>query len=129
MRKAAIRSAGIRHRTQGWRVVTWVVLLAFTLQSFVTQTHIHWTPQASAATTVAKLVQNPVSPIKSPFEKDTSACPFCQAIVHAGAFFASGAPLLVLPAAWTDYVIPLLIAPMAGAPDAHSWRSRAPPQH
>jgi hypothetical protein len=129
MRKAATISAGVRRGSPGWRFVTWVALLAFTLQSFVTQTHIHWSPHSSTRTTVALLLDGPVSQNASPFEKDKTACPFCQAIIHAGAFFASGAPLLLLPVLRAEWAVPRLFSIAKRAALAHSWQSRAPPQH
>jgi hypothetical protein len=129
MRKAATRFAEVRRGVPGWRFVTWVVLLAFTLQSFVTQTHIHWPPQASGNAAVARLLEIPASQNKSPFDNDKAACPFCQAIVHAGAFFASVPPLLLLPVVWTEGAIPRLTAIVMRLTAAHGWQSRAPPQH
>jgi hypothetical protein len=128
MRKAATRAAEVRRGSPGWHLVTWVLLLAFTLQSFVTQTHIHWAPQASAGTTNVKVLESASRPDKSPIE-NTATCPFCQAVVHAGAFFASAAPLLHLPAVWAECTIPRLIATAVRASSAHGWQSRAPPQH
>jgi hypothetical protein len=128
MRKAATKAAGIRRGRPGWHFVTWVVLLAFTLQCFVTQTHIHWAPQAGAGTGIVKLLESGPPQQKSPLENGTTACPFCQAIVHAGAFFASAAPLLLLPAVCAECALPGLIATAARAPSAHGWQSRAPPQ-
>ncbi|HEY6579169.1 MAG TPA: hypothetical protein VIY09_07580 [Rhizomicrobium sp.] len=119
--------AEVRRGSPGWRLVTWVLLLAFTLQSFVTQTHIHWAPRASAGATIAKVLES-TSGHRSPIE-NAATCPFCQAIVHAGAFFASAAPLLRLPVVWAECTIPRLIAAASRAPSAHNWQSRAPPQH
>jgi hypothetical protein len=129
MRKAETRLAEVRRGNSGWRFVTWAVLLAFTLQSFVTQTHIHWSPLAGTGVTAAGRLDSPVSQNKSPFEKDKTACPFCQAIIHAGAFFASGAPLLLLPVLRAEWAIPRLFPAAIRAALAHSWQSRAPPQH
>ncbi len=129
MRKAATSPAEVRRGIPGWRLVTWIVLLAFTLQSFVTQTHMHWSSGAGSGAIVAGSFDGPAPQNKSPFEKDKTACPFCQAIVHAGAFFASAAPLLPLPFAWAAHSPPRLIATKFSAFPAHSWQSRAPPQH
>jgi hypothetical protein len=106
MRKTATKAGGVRRESPGWRFVTWVVVLAFALQSFVTQTHFHWAPQA---TTNVKLLESASRPHKAPVE-NSATCPFCQAIVHAGAFFASAAPLPHLPVVWADYAIPPLPA-------------------
>jgi hypothetical protein len=127
MRKAATKAAGVRRGRPGWHIVTWLVVLAFTLQSFVTETHIHRAPQASAGFTNVKL-ESASRPDKSPIE-NIATCPFCQAIVHAGAFFASAAPLLDPPVIWADYAISRLIAAVLRSPTAHNWQSRAPPPH
>jgi hypothetical protein len=124
MRKAATKAAGVRRGRPGWHIVTWVVVLAFALQSFVTETHIHWAPQA---TTNVKLLESASRPHKAPIE-DAATCPFCQAIVQAGAFLASVAPLLRLPVVWAEYSIPPLVATALRPPSTHSWQSRAPPQ-
>ncbi len=127
MRKAVIKTAEIR-REPGRRLVTWLLLLAFTLQSFVTQTHFH-TLHATAGITLGKVLQRASGPDKSPLQKDNSACPFCQAVIHAGAFLSPSAPLLLLLVDRAEGVVPWLITTAAASPSAHSWQSRAPPQH
>jgi hypothetical protein len=128
MKKAAAKLAEIRRGDTGWRSVAWVLLLAFTLQSFVTQTHIHGAPQALAGATIGKVLLATASPQdKSPIENDTATCPFCQAVAHAGAFFASAAPLLLLPVVSAACATPRLIATAIRLPSAHGWQSRAPP--
>jgi len=127
MRKAATRVAGVQRGNLGWRSVTWLLLFAFTLQSFITQTHIHREPKARAGTTIGKVLDSVSRQDKSPSGNDTTTCPFCQAFVHAGAFFASAAPLLLLPVVWTECATPCLIPTAVRAPSAHGWQSRAPP--
>jgi hypothetical protein len=127
MRKAGTGAAAFRRGSSGWHAVTWAVLLAFTIQCFVTQTHIHWASQAHAGIASAKILESVSGSHKAPFE-NSAACPFCQVIVQAGAFFASSPPLLNLPVTSAEYTIPGLIAIAIRAPSAHSWQSRAPPQ-
>jgi hypothetical protein len=129
MKQAANKAGEIRRRKTAWRSVTWLVLLAFTLQTFIAQTHIHGALQATAVATSGKVVASASPRHKSPIENDTTACPLCQAVLHAGAFFASAAPLLLLPIVWAEGAIPFLIATTARCACAHSWQSRAPPQH
>ncbi|HEY5312673.1 MAG TPA: hypothetical protein VIK18_09135, partial [Pirellulales bacterium] len=71
-----------------------VAALGFLLQSYVTQTHIHVFPAGSAGAShiTSPLAARGESPIDKPAD-----CPFCQAILHAGLFVASPAPLLFLP--------------------------------
>ncbi|MHB8529002.1 MAG: hypothetical protein ACYC8V_05745 [Caulobacteraceae bacterium] len=110
-------------RTRAWRlVVTWILLFAFALQSYVTQTHVHRAPIVDV---VGKIYVHSPSPV----DDEATACPFCQAIATAGAFFSPAAvevfPLVLRAeaAALSPIVVGLAIAP-AG----FSWRSRAPPQ-
>jgi len=127
MKKAATELAEIRRGNLGWRSVAWVLLLAFTLQSFVTQTHIHGAPQAMAGATIGNVLATASPQDKSPIENDTTTCPFCQAVAHAGAFFASAAPLLLLPVISAACATPRLIATAIRVPSALGWQSRAPP--
>jgi hypothetical protein len=102
------------------------LLLAFLFQSFVAQIHIHGIPnglpyRVNAAASV------PASHVPSKDRSDEANCPFCQAVIHAGAFFAPHA-LLILPpsskfvsAARFSYV--RSIAGFIG----HIWQQRAPP--
>jgi hypothetical protein len=110
----------------GFRAIAWVVLLAFTLQSFVTQVHIHGAFSAGAPA-VEKLAGGS-SHSKAPAQNSTSDCPFCQAITHAGAFAAPSAPGLILQISFAETAAPLLIAVAAAIAPPHSWHSRAPPQ-
>jgi hypothetical protein len=126
MKKAVIEGSRIRRRGPGWQFVAWAALLAFALQAFVTATHIH--PALPAGAVSVKALQNTSPQHKLPGGNDQSECPFCQAVVHAGAFLASNAPLPLLPAVWAEFSLPHLVAAWAQASLAHSWQSRASPQ-
>ena len=110
----------------GFRAIAWVVLLAFTLQSFVTQVHIHGA--FSASTPAVEKLAGGSSHSKAPAQNGTSDCPFCQAITHAGAFAAPSAPGLILQISFAETAAPLLIAVVAAIAPPHPWQSRAPPQ-
>ena len=107
-----------------------LLLLAFTLQSYVTQTHVHRaSPEASQATN-AGVVGQSAPHGTSPADHEAAACPFCQAIVVAGAFFTP-APLNLGPPsslAVTDILRPIVVG-LAIISAGFNWRSRAPPQH
>jgi hypothetical protein len=119
--------ATLRRGEQGFRVLTLIVALAFTLQSFVTQTHIHALGPVGGGTAVVKLLKGP-SPNPSPLDSSDNACAFCQAIAHSGAFFAPSAPVFLLPAASnTPALLPVAVS-ITGSALAHSWQSRAPPK-
>lgn len=106
----------------GWRAVTIVLLLAFTLQSFVTQTHLHALPPAGAHTALEAPHHG-----KTPLDEGQAACPFCQATVHAGAFFAPATPVLVLPASRIGFATFVPVRDALERAFTHAWYSRAPP--
>ncbi len=113
----------VRARTSGWRFIASLILIAFTLQAYITQTHVH----AAAPAAVSKIITH--SPTKTPLDDNPMDCPFCQAVAHDGPFFLPAAPLLILSQSFVE------LAPHAfrihrfwDAP-AHIWQSRAPPHH
>lgn len=108
----------------GRRALTLVLLVAFCLQSFVTQTHLHATHAAGSALVA---FQSPHTG-KAPLDEGVAACPFCQATIHAGAFFAPAAPAFVIPASWTGITRLTPVSVVRRRAPAHAWRSRAPPQ-
>lgn len=116
-----------RIKKTGFRAIAWVLLLAFTLQSFITQTHIHGTFDSGAA--LAAAVTNAPAHKNAPAENGKAECPFCQAIVHAGAFYASSVPSLILPFSLANRVAPFVVAEIIAGVSSHLWHSRAPPQH
>jgi hypothetical protein len=113
-------------RGLGLRSIAWVLLLAFTLQSFLTQTHIHGAPGIGGFAVVKILSRTP-SPVKAP---DTGTdCPICQAITHAGAFFTPAAPSVLLSVSWVESIAPVIIVDTIETISTHPWQSRAPPRH
>lgn len=127
MSRAAARTAGTTG--SGFRAITWLVLLAFALQSFITQTHIHGAFGSAGDTQIVKtLTGAPSHNNKAPAENQAD-CPFCQAITHAGAFFTPSAPALILPVTLTTTFAPTFAARVIGAFSSHPWQSRAPPRH
>ena len=119
MTSAARKKGGIT----GWRLIAALVLLAFTVQSYVAQTHIHDTAPASAA--IAKKLNHD----KSPLGNTPLDCPFCQAVAHASGFFMPAAPLLFISALWAEMAPPHFLSRGSLSATAHGWQSRAPPQH
>ena len=100
---------------------TWLLLLAFALQAYVTQTHLHAhafqpAPRASAQAS-------------SPEGGQDLACPLCQAVATAGVFLTPGVSAALPP---TVSAALLSHAPaQAGrviGPAGFAWRSRAPPR-
>jgi hypothetical protein len=118
------KRAKARHGGAGWRAVTLVLLLAFTLQSFVTQTHLHAISPAGDA----QVALRSPHPGNVPLDEGMATCPFCQAAIHAGAFFVPVSPVLVLPTAWFAFAAFAPLRAAFGRTLAHHWHSRAPPQ-
>ena len=130
MSVAAAHFPEIERASFGRLVVTWVLLFAFALQSYVTQTHIHHPQVAAERGAVVKIVGDLSARASAPIQDEAIACPFCQAIAAAGAFFSPAAvelPALVARAE-AAALSPILVG-LAIASAGFSWRSRAPPQH
>jgi hypothetical protein len=119
MNIAATRAAGTKTR---WRFAIWLVLVAFTLQSYVVQTHIHDTTPAAIGNAFTNAGHG-----KLPVDSNPLDCPFCQAAL-SGAFTLS-TPLLVFLSA-AGIFLAAMDHPATASYDtaAHIWRSRAPPQ-
>jgi hypothetical protein len=105
--------------------VIWAALIAFALQSYVTQTHFHH-PAAHQIASVSSGVANAQAP--TPPDEET-ACPLCHAVAAAGVFIdpapsAIKAPTLQALAGPR----PPVIAGVVLAAASFAWRSRAPPQ-
>jgi hypothetical protein len=126
-------------RADGWRLlVATFTLIAFALQSFLTQTHIHIPQPASAATLVAKIadaeankqfgLQRNTPADKVPTNDDSVKCPLCQAVGYAGNFVApSAAAALLLPSAAIS-VLPLALTLRSPSETpSHIWQGRGPP--
>jgi hypothetical protein len=101
--------------------VTWILLLAFALQSYVTQTHFH--PGAFEPATHTSIRMAP------PGGDEAGACPLCQAVASAGVFIATAAVMATALAA--GFILVARAPAKAGrtaTPAGFAWRSRAPPQ-
>ena len=116
-----------RVRRSGFRAIAWILLVAFALQSFLTATHIHGAFNTRAR--VAAAVSGAAIHKNTPTDNGKAECPFCQAIVHAGAFYAPPAQTLVLPLTWATIATAFFVAANFVSISSHRWQSRAPPQH
>jgi len=107
------------------RLVTLFALLAFFIQSFALQTHIHSTPLSPAAVTTAAHDPAP-APLQN--QDPVDQCRLCQELVHAGAAIAPSAT--VVAASQNIVAAVFATAPsFAAAPiRAFAWQSRAPPR-
>lgn len=124
MTAAAAESLGIRRVGLARRIVVFVAVFAFALQSYIAQVHIHGASQGTGQLAAAQSHE----PGKTPVHDGQTDCPFCQAIIHAGVFVAPAAPLLNLPFALIETVVPVVVPRAASNTVAHDWQSRAPPR-
>jgi hypothetical protein len=118
----------IGSRTTGlsrWRAaLVQLVLAAFVLQSFVIQTHIHFTPAELAQLTGKSDSHHDHWPAND----DPANCPICQELLHSGQFVTPAAQFLLPPTlavstiAVVDEALPFVFAP------SHNWQGRAPPR-
>src|SRR5580698_991754 len=84
----AVELPGWRRLNPARRIVVFIAVLAFALQSYIAQTHIHdaWQTAEQAASNIVRLAtQQSPAPDKSPFDHNRADCPFCQAVIHIGA--------------------------------------------
>jgi hypothetical protein len=108
------------------RFLTLFALLAFFLQGFAVQTHLHHYTKPAAALVA---VDNAPAPSKSIDPVDLGSCRLCQELVHAGVFVAPGGSALFTSLSFiTAGLAPLSFFAGASA-SAFGWQSRAPPRH
>ena len=112
------------------RVVVLLTLVAFTLQGFLTQTHIHQIASGGApAVDVFDGLPTPVKGDKAPAKNTEQTCPLCQQFASAGSFVTPSAAAALAPALSVS-VIQLVVIPAAKRTAiTHIWRGRAPPRH
>jgi hypothetical protein len=128
MRCKLARSKVIRSPDSAIRLlITFVVMLAFGLQSYITQTHIHLAPDSFAS--IAKLnASKQQQPDKFPANGDPANCPICQEIAHTGQFVTPSAAVVLLPSVAVSIIRIVADIPAIAQDASHAWRSRAPPK-
>ena len=106
------------------RWVTLLALLAFFIQGFAVQTHIH------EQVPVAKKVGALPTPIKAPLKNQdpVDQCRLCQELVHAGTFITPSAAATPAGMTYIAAVFAVLAAPTSASATAFAWQSRAPPR-
>jgi hypothetical protein len=131
MAKARVQRLQARATLSGWRLVlVYTALVAFALQGYVFQTHIHFT-SSEAARLAGDVDTNSANGHhdKFPANDDPANCPICQEILHSGQFVTPATQFLLPPSlavstiTVVEQALPYILAP------SHSWRGRAPPQH
>jgi hypothetical protein len=117
------RQAGVRtpRPSAGRIALLLAILLAFTWQSFVTQTHVHVDPIAHH-TQVAHPSKGGRSTSSSP-----ETCPICRVIAESGHHLLPTSVVIQVPdvmAVWLLDTLPLVLTICLRS---HAWQSRAPP--
>lgn len=124
MKAAAAGHSDIRRKSTASRVLAFITVIAFAMQSFIIQTHIHSGPLAA----IAKFsIDAPAQHSKDPHNKSPADCPLCQAVAHTGAFLTPATIAMLLPVS-VQTVMLRLVVQTATAARTHSWQSRAPPR-
>jgi len=123
-----------RRRFAATRLLVLVTLLAFAVQTYLTQTHIHLANEGQIPRVHGQLVLGKAS-IGAPLEhkdryppnEDPANCPLCQELIHAGQFVTPAASFLLLPTLSLSTIERTVqYAPLIHA-ITHIWRGRAPP--
>jgi len=123
---AAVRSSPFVSASARRTLLALTCLLAFALQSFVAQTHIHPLVRGPQSVTAAHGISAP-APIKNKTSQDDLSCPACQAAALVGLGIGPTGLLLFLPGV-SHSVAPLAEQVLAiPQSPAHVWRSRGPP--
>ncbi len=105
------------------RWVTLLALLAFFIQGFAVQTHIH--EQAPVTKTVGALPAPTKAPLKS--QDPVDQCRLCQELVHAGAFITPSTAATPAGLTYITAIFAVLAASTSAYATAFAWQSRAPP--
>ncbi len=129
-RPARGRSAAPARRPllPGWTAILLAVLLAFSWQSFVTQTHQHFDfgTASTAATAKADGAGSGQSEGQSPFDQPGN-CPICRGIAHAGAYLLPAPDVHGASAAVIFWLAAATIFGLSLTRRSHALQSRAPP--
>jgi len=119
---AARRGGPFRH------ALALLLLFAFALQSYLVQTHIHGTSEAGSQVCAAAACVTHTSHQRSPLGDAAADCPLCQAIVHAGVFFAPAAVAVFVPRMWVEGALISAKSIAARGQFSRNGLSRAPPR-
>ena len=105
------------------RLVLLFALLAFALQAYLVQTHMHGQP---GGLSLKPHVSAPVQP--APFDPLAPAnCALCQEILHAGTAITPDNSELALLLTWIAMAPAVALLPAEAFAPATGWHSRAPP--
>ncbi|MEI9989472.1 MAG: hypothetical protein WDM86_05475 [Rhizomicrobium sp.] len=109
------------------RALVLLTLVAFLVQGFVTQTHIHARPVG--APVAVDLFDGAKAPAKdnAPSKNDEANCPLCQAFASSGQFLTPAAAAILLPSFSVSVIQLVPLAAKLVRSASHAWRGRAPP--
>ena len=120
------RSLGWPSRIRAaWLATLAAVLLAFSWQSFVTQTHQHFDPGAVSA--AAPAMADGAGPRRESPSDLPANCSICRALAHAGALVPPAPIEFGAPAPAVFRLAPATPLGLTHAGRSHAWQSRAPP--
>ena len=122
----AIKRLPKREVRPGWVAVLLAVLLAFSWQSFVTQTHEHFDSGNHSTVAGAKTDAPQLKTGRLP-TNPADTCPICREIAQAGHYLLPAPVAFHTPETITHWltVTPSLVLVLCLR--SHAWQSRAPP--
>ena len=111
--------------------------VAFVLQSYVTQTHIHFTAaiEQALAADVSQSVSTGARHVstwfgdrdRQPAKEDPARCPICQEILYAGYYVAPTAAVFLPPNLAVSTIAIVEGERAFVSAYSHNWQGRAPP--
>ena len=111
----------------GWVAVLLAMLVVFSWQSFVAQTHNHFaSAPVFTATGTTGAVSASSSDRKSPFDSPAN-CPICREIAQSGAYLPPAPIVLPVPQAMLVWLVAGLAFALVLGRRSLGWHSRAPP--
>jgi hypothetical protein len=140
VRRRTLTSRSGKPRSPWARVALALTLAAFTVQSFLIQTHVHFSPAIEAsfadsggarakwsAPTDRHVSVVPAREHRDAPDDDPANCPLCQEYLYAGNYVAPAIVMLLLPPADESAVVPETRSLPRVATVSYSWYGRAPP--
>src|SRR5665213_3084480 len=87
------------------RLMLLAVVIAFSLQAYAVQTHLHGQPLQSAAAQLHQQGSVPAKPLPND-PLDPATCKLCQELIHSGATITPAGPQMVLLVGWVRAAFP-----------------------
>jgi len=108
------------------RIFFLFMLVAFTVQGFAVQTHIHGTPASLGSSVTTVSMPSQPAP-QDPY--DPANCALCQEMLHAGIYVAPVVADFIVILNAVAFAPTYALLPHAATERQHSWQGRAPPRH